>query len=135
MRLTIALAVTGVAAALLTAPALAQDVRPDDVKQDRQDIRQDRRELRRDNREIRRDRREIGQDTREIRGDRRDLREDRRDLARSRQERGGHHAEHPVAVRDGGPHDQHADEREDPGAAHSCTLATSSFTTRVISLS
>ena len=69
MRLTIALAVTGVAAALLTAPALAQDVRPDDAKQDRQDIRQDRRELRRDNREIRRDRRDLRQDRKELKTD------------------------------------------------------------------
>ena len=46
MKLTTAIAMTGMAAALLTAPALAQDVRPTDVKQDRKDIRQDRRDLR-----------------------------------------------------------------------------------------
>src|SRR5439155_5066764 len=77
MKLTTAIAVTGMAAALLTAPALGQDVRPDDVTQDRKDIRQDRRDLRRDRRDIREDRREIRQDTKDIRGDRRDLREDR----------------------------------------------------------
>src|SRR2546428_3682953 len=81
MKLTTAIAVTGMAAALLTAPALAQDVRPDDVKQDRKDIRQDRRDLRRDRRDIREDRRGIPQDTKDIRGDRPDLREDRPPLA------------------------------------------------------
>src|SRR2546427_13132783 len=81
MKLTTAIAVTGMAAALLTAPALAQDVRPDDVTQDRKDIRQDRRDLRRDRRDIREDRREIRPDTKDIRGDRRDLRVDRRGVA------------------------------------------------------
>src|SRR2546428_11159833 len=75
MKLTTAIAVTGMTAALLTAPALAQDVRPDDVTQDRKDIRQDRRDLRRDRRDIREDRRGIRPGTKDIRGDRRDLRE------------------------------------------------------------
>src|SRR2546425_2095731 len=91
MKLTTAIAVTGMAAALLTAPALAQDVRPDDVKQDRKDIRQDRRDLRRDRRDIREDRREIRQDTKDIRGDRRDLREDRPGVGAGPQA-GGKHA-------------------------------------------
>src|SRR2546426_32863 len=81
---TTEISVTGMAAALLPAPALAQDVRPDDVTPDRKDIRQDRRDLRRDRRDIREDRREIRQDTKDIRGDRRDLREDRRELAADR---------------------------------------------------
>src|SRR5438046_10735823 len=84
MKLTTAIAVTGMAAALLTAPALAQDVRPDDVTQDRKDIRQDRRDLRRDRRDIREDRREIRQDTKDIRGDRRELRAGRRELGAGR---------------------------------------------------
>src|SRR5205814_2795468 len=37
MKLTTAITMTGMAAALLTAPALAQDVRPNDVKQERRD--------------------------------------------------------------------------------------------------
>src|SRR3989442_12445335 len=84
MKLTTVIAMTGMAMALLTAPALAQDVRPDDVKQDRKDIRQDRRDLRGDRRDIQQDRRDIRQDTKDIRGDRRDLREDRRELAADR---------------------------------------------------
>src|SRR5207247_8863834 len=84
MKLTTAIAVTGMAAALLTAPALAQDVRPDDVTQDRKDIRQDRRDLRRDRRDIREDRREIRQGTKGIRGDRRGLREDGPELGAGR---------------------------------------------------
>src|SRR2546428_13959295 len=88
MKLTTAIAVTGMTAALLTAPALAQDVRPDDVTQDRKDIRQDRRDLRRDRRDIREDRRGIRQDTKDIPGDRRDPREDRPELAADRKARG-----------------------------------------------
>src|SRR2546425_2195043 len=91
MRLTTVIAGMGVAAALLTAPALAQDVRSDDTRQDRKEIRQDRRDIRkdrrdprRDNPDIRQDRREIRQDTKDIRADRRDLREDRRELATDR---------------------------------------------------
>src|SRR5205085_10183263 len=61
--------------------------------------------------------------------------EDGGDLARRRQQRRRHHAERPVAVGHRRPRDEHAEQRERACTSHSCTLATSSLTTRVISLS